>query len=51
MSFSLSITIGLLYNINSNKSAEKLEDSKEDMTGLDKANFKKIDNSILNIVA
>ena len=38
-------------NVNSNNSAEKLEDSKEDMTGLNKANFKKIDNSILNIVA
>ena len=38
-------------DINSKNSAEKLKDSKEDMTGLDKANFKKIDNSILNIVA
>ena len=38
-------------DINSKNSAEKLEDSKEDMNGLDKANFKKIENSILNIVA
>ena len=38
-------------NINSKNSAEKLEDSKEDMNGLDKANFKNIDNSILNIIA
>ena len=38
-------------DINSKNSAEKLEDSKEDMNGLDKANFKNIDNSILNIIA
>ena len=38
-------------DINSKNSAGKLKDSKEDINGLDEANFKKIDNSILNIVA
>lgn len=38
-------------DVNSKNSGKKLEDSKEDMNGLDKANFKNIDNSILNIVA
>ena len=38
-------------DINSKSPAGKLKDSKEDMNGLDKANIKKIDNSILNIVA